>query len=69
MRQKIEATQAWQNLSEIQKSIYQKRTVMLDIQNQFLVATHKGEKLWLEDHKPDRIRKAIILELLETEKT
>lgn len=69
MRQKIEATKAWQNLSHIQQKIYGKRAVMLDIENQFIIATNKGEETWLQDFKPNRLIKQIILELLENETT
>lgn len=67
MRQKIEQTKTWQNLSHIQQKIYGKRAVMLDIENQFIIATNKGQEIWLQDFKPNRIIKAIILELLENE--
>lgn len=67
MRQKIEATNAWQNLSHIQQKIYGKRAVMLDIENQFIIATNKGQEIWLQDFKPNRIIKEIILELLQVE--
>lgn len=66
MRQKIETTKVWQNLSHIQQKIYGKRAVILDIENQFIIATNKGQEIWLQDFKPNRIIKEIILELLES---
>lgn len=68
MRQKIETTKAWQNLSHIQKKIYGKRAAILDIENQYIIAQHKGVDTWLEEFKPNRIIKEIIFELLENEK-
>lgn len=69
MRQKIEETKAWQNLSHIQQKIYGKRAVILNIENQFIIATRKGVETWLQDFKPNRLIKEIILELLENDTT
>lgn len=68
MRQKIQATNTWLNLSVIQQKIYGKRATMLEIENQFIIAQHKGTETWLEEFKPHRIIKEIILELLENER-
>lgn len=66
MRQKIENTQAFQNLSALQKSIYSKRKVMLEIEQQYNVAKNTTREQWLKDFQPVEIYKNIIDELLNS---
>ena len=67
MRNKIEKTKAFSSLSKIQKSIYGKRAIMLEIENQFIIAKNKGVEQWQTDCQPIPIYKSIINELLEYE--
>jgi len=65
MRNKIENTEAWKDLSKLQQSIYGKRKNMLEIEGQFIVAKNTSREQWLEDYKPPLVYKNIINEILD----
>lgn len=68
MLQMIKDTLAFQNLDNIQKKIYDRRKVLLDIEMQYIVAKTKGREVWETEYSPNTIYKRIILELLDNAK-
>ena len=68
MRAIIEATKAYKKLDTMQKLIYGKRASMLEIERQYRVAKSMGSEKWQKEFNPNRVHKAIVLELLNNDK-
>ena len=68
MRAQIEATKAYKCLDNMQKLIYGKRASMLEIERQYHVAKSMGSEKWQKEFNPNRVHKAIVLELLNNDK-
>jgi len=64
MRAKIEATKAYKSLDTMQKLIYGKRSGILKIEHQYHIAKSMGSEKWQKEFNPNRVHKAVVLELL-----
>ena len=67
MRTNILNTEAFKNLSAIQRKIYSGRKQITEINDHHVIAKYKGREAWLKEFNPSTVHRGIVLELLDND--